>query len=191
MLAKNADDRPASAIEVLEAWRELGPATEEAATVASGPVSAQPLAAGPRRPASESPAATQTGLTTGTMTRLGQKPTKLGAALGVGAVVATGAALALMVGARSPSPAPGPPAEGPVSAVIQAVTEPTPGTPAASPPPATMDTAFAPTVAIPSAVRTAVTDAGIAPPPSKSVRRWTGTKRLGSGEPHITDKPRY
>jgi serine/threonine protein kinase len=180
MLAKSADDRPRNAVEVLEAWRELGPATMEAATVASGPIE-EP----------EPAPATQTGMTSGTMTRLGQRPSRLGAVLGVGAVVATGAALALMVGARGGSSGSGLGAE-PVSPTRDSVTEPAP----ASPPPA--DTVFAPTVEIPeSEILSLDVDASAAPTPQKSGRsgrpggRWTGTKHAPSAEPHITDRPRY
>jgi serine/threonine protein kinase len=180
LLEKNAEARPASAIDVLGAWRELGPATMEADTVASAPL-----------PEVEAPPATQTGLSSGTMTRLGQKPTKRGAILGVGAVVAAGAVLALIVGARSSS-----------SGAAAASATLSPASTAADPAsvtesPATPDPsaiAVAPTIEIPESVSDI--DAGASAAPSKTWRgrpgvRGAGTKRAPSSEPHITDKPRY
>jgi serine/threonine protein kinase len=183
LLARDPADRPASALAVLETWRELGPATMDAVTIATGPIVAGDAAS------AEAPPATQTGLTSGTMTRMGKKASKLGAVLGVTAVAATGAALLLMVGARGPSPrsasatAPDPV----INAVSSSTSEP------ASDPPAS-ETASAPTVAIPE-LDTTTADASANPASAKPGRYAhpvrAGTKRPGTGEPHISDKPRY
>jgi cytoskeletal protein RodZ len=161
----------------------LGPATLDAVTIATGPIVAGDAAS------AEAPPATQTGLTSGTMTRMGKKASKLGAVLGVTAVAATGAALLLMVGARGPSPrsasatAPDPV----INAVSSSTSEP------ASDPPAS-ETASAPTVAIPE-LDTTTADASANPASAKPGRYAhpvrAGTKRPGTGEPHISDKPRY
>lgn len=186
LLSRKPEDRYASAREVLEVWTTLGPATTEAPTV---PIMRVEESDAPP------PFPTQTSLSSGTMTRLGAKPSKLGVGLGVGAVVVSGAVLALMVNARSPAP---------VEADSFAETVP------AAPPLATAtETAVSPIVELPAsdpdnAPAPLDADAGAAQAPSarpKSARppgRWSGAKKpvnigptSGTGEPHISDKPRY
>jgi serine/threonine protein kinase len=182
LLARDPGNRPASSVAVLEAWRELGPASMDAATVATGPLDVADPAMLDLAPA------TETGLSSGTMTRLGRKASRRGIVLGVTGVVATGTALVLMVSARAPSPAPVSGVAPPVSAEPSSVFEPVSVSPPAS------DTAFAPKVEIPEVdLSTLEAGVGAGQKPGRygrpSVRTWT--KRPSPGEPHISDKPRY
>jgi eukaryotic-like serine/threonine-protein kinase len=189
MLSRNPSDRPASALAVLELWKELGPPTMEAVTLAILPIDVE------QSPSADPSPATDTGVTSGTMTRMGKKASKLGAVLGVTAVAATGTALVLMLGARGPSTASAsatPEREGQVvQAVSSSTSEPAVESPAAS------ETASVPTVAIPEldTTRPDAPDASVSPPTAKPARYARpvrpGTKRAPSSEPHISDKPRY
>jgi eukaryotic-like serine/threonine-protein kinase len=179
LLEKNADARPASAIDVLGSWRELGPATMEADTVVAGELGQEPAP----------PPATQTGLSSGTMTRLGQKPSTVRAALGIGALVAAGGVLALVVGVRSSSSGAGAMEPPPIIATSEPTVAPETSATAA-------DTAYVPTVEIPEALPAASElDAGNPSPPRAGHWRpnlhGAGTRRSPSSEPHISDKPRY
>jgi hypothetical protein len=187
LLSRDPDERYASAVDVLAVWTTLGPATTEAPTV---PI----LRVDDNEPA---PFPTQTSLTTGPMTRSGRRPSKLGAGLGVAAVVVSGAVLALMVNSRPPPPA------DPNSGGSWAESP----DPPAAPEPVTADTASSPVVELPatdpnSAATSQDGDAGATPSASsrpKSPRPGgRGTKKpvntgpsSGTGEPRISDKPRY
>jgi eukaryotic-like serine/threonine-protein kinase len=176
LLKRNPDERCASATEVLDIWTALGPPTTEAPTVPIMRVDEAP------------PFPTQTSLTTGTMTRMGRKPSRLGVGLGVSAVVVSGAVLALMVNERSPTPAE---ANGPSSDETVWVA------------PSSSDIASSPLVELPAtdpAQAFELEDADTSPSssgrpkPPRPGARWIGNKRppaSGTGEPHISDKPRY
>jgi len=192
LLARNPDERHASATVVLEAWTNLGPATTEAPTV---PIMRMEDNEPPPFP-------TQTSLSTGTMTRLGRKPSKLGVGLGVGAVIATGAVLALMVNARTPPPVdpnagttwtdppdPPPSAE---TAAAETATSPVVELPATPPTPEADSVPIAPSA---EGDASAAPSASLRPKPPRP--GWKAPKKpvnigpSGTGEPRISDKPRY
>jgi eukaryotic-like serine/threonine-protein kinase len=203
LLEKSPENRPTSAMAVLGAWRELGPATAEAETLAELPIEEAPL-----QP-------THSGLSSGTMTRLGKRPSMFGALMGVSAVLFAGGLLALMVGARSPSArtADGTPigsaqpvgasatSEGSANADPASSVDPAraavPGGPGRIPP-GPQDLVSIPTVEIPESTPPSLEleagSAQVAPRGAKgghSVMHAGPFKKSSTSEPHITDKPRY
>jgi serine/threonine protein kinase len=181
LLARNPEERYASAREVLEAWATLGDSTPSTNDEPTVPV---------MRFDGPEPPPTQTGLTSGTMTSFGRRPSRLGVGLGVGAVVLSGAVLAWMVNERAPTPSE-------TGTTAAAASPPPPVAPPAASPP---DTASAPLVEeLPA--NGPEGDASVSQSPTSKPRytrpgvHWTGNKRgagpNGTGEPHISDKPRY
>jgi len=192
MLSRNADERVATARELLIDWKALGPATVEPRTIPAATLipdthhALQP--------------ATQTNLTAGTATRLGRRGARTQLLIAAGAIaMAVGALLAMLEVRASSSP---PPAPHPVDIVAE-----TPSTPArpdprtvpgpvlpAQPtpdPPATLAFELPASTGAPSG------DTGAVPPPRARSPRFVRPARPPIGvkhavdEPHIVDKPRY
>ncbi len=97
MLARDPNERLPTAVDLLRAWKALGPATHEPRT--------QPLLS--LEPDLGLPGGTQTSLTagTGTMTRGGQAHSRLPLLVAAGAVAMSLGVFGAMLGARSPQPA--------------------------------------------------------------------------------------
>jgi eukaryotic-like serine/threonine-protein kinase len=181
LLKRKPDERYASAAEVLGVWATLGPPTTEAPTL--------PIVRVDTHDAPPFP--TQTSLTSGTMTRMGRRPSRLGVGLGVGAVVVSGAVLALMVNERRPAPAE---ASGPATASSEETVWVVPSSSDIASPPRVELPATDPAQAIELEDADTSPSSSGRPKPTRPGVRWTGNRKpptSGTGEPHISDKPRY
>jgi len=212
MLARDPNERLASATELLHAWESLGPANLEPHTQPAIDVPPDVVVDGP-----SIIGGTQTSLTTGPSTRAGRAPSR-GPLLVAGAavVMAIGIFVTMLSAARTPggdlrtaaastvvlaAPNPDPSSPSPAPEPVRPSGDPaaTPTAPQATPPTSAGQTDW--TTSIPTLDLTS--DAGfatLAAPPPKPRRYYgrpagkpsaAGTPRHGSTEPRLDDKPRY